>query len=104
MSRYKGGYKLVDLNNVNIEPDAVTAAVVPGAYDAIEASHRKRIVVTGLVVDGVEQNDREVDFVSTEAGFVATLVMPEAAYIFTVDDDDKVTLTTPAEPEPEPGT
>lgn len=52
----KGGYKLIDFKetNITVGGDAVTVA---GVYNAIESAYRKQIVLTGLLIGGVEHRD-----------------------------------------------
>ena len=52
---FKGGYKLINLHNVNLKTGVGTT--IKGVYDAIKSSHRKPLVLTGVVLGSVETND-----------------------------------------------
>lgn len=93
---YKGGYRMVDLHGVDIIPDAETAATVPGTYAAIEGAHRKAILITGFVVDGVEQHDHFLNFWLDDGVYTAMYRLDEdGKHVFlTINDDDEVELTT----------
>ena len=51
---FKGGYKLIDLHNVNLKTGVGTT--INGVYDAIKSSYRKPIILTGVVLGSVEAN------------------------------------------------
>lgn len=87
----KGGYKLVDFKNISIEPDAASATVIAGVYDAIESSYRKPIIITGLVVDDVEHADVWCNLISGSGAYTGMI----DEYLLTITDDDEITLTTP---------
>lgn len=89
------GIQVLDLKDIDLEPDAETAAVIKGAYETIEGT-RKAILVTGLVIDGVEQHSAFLVFTVDSGNYVA---MIGNSYILTITDDDEVTITTPEDPE-----
>ena len=62
---FKGGYKLIDLHNVNLKTGVGTT--VKGMYDVIKSSYRKPIILTGVVLDSVETNDTFVN-VTVDSG------------------------------------
>lgn len=82
----KGGYKIVDFKDVNITTDA--GATVIGVYESIEASHRKAIMISGIVIDGVEKPDCFIDCSVADGNYTFT------AYgkTFTVTHDNKITI------------
>ena len=51
---YKGGYKLIDLQKNDFEDGGVD---IIGIHHAIESSYAKALLLTGIVIDGVEKND-----------------------------------------------
>lgn len=57
-----GGYKIIDLHDVSLTSVAVKIA---GTYEAIENSFRKPLLLSGVVLNGVEKNDA---FVVAEVG------------------------------------
>ena len=56
---FKGGYKLINLHNVNLKTGVGTT--INGVYDAIKSSYRKPIILTGVVLGSVETNDTFVN-------------------------------------------
>lgn len=82
----RGGYHVVDFGDVNILTDG--GATIAGIYESIEGSYRKAILVSGVVIDGVEQRDTFVDPVPAENNFSFT------AYgkTFTITNEEKVTI------------
>lgn len=82
----KGGYKIVDFKDVNITTDA--GATVIGAYESLEDSHRKAIMISGITIDGVEKPDCFIDCEVSEGNYTFT------AYgkTFTVTNENKVTF------------
>ena len=52
---FKGGYKLINLHNVNLKTGVGT--IINGVYDAIKSSYRKPLILTGVVLGSVETND-----------------------------------------------
>lgn len=85
----KGGYKIIDLkdNNFTLDSDAIT---IKGVYDSVENSHRKAILLSGLVIDSVEKPNRFVTFTSDSGSFVATMADAK----ITITAEDTVTLAS----------
>lgn len=83
----KGGYKLIDFKDTPFEVggDAVT---IDGIYDSIEGSYRKPLLVTGLVMDGIEYNDVYVTPQVEGNAFVFTVY----DRICTITDTDTVII------------
>lgn len=84
-----GGYKIIDLKNSNftLDGDAIT---IKGVYDSVENSHRKAILLSGIVIDGVEKPNRFVTFISESGSYIATMADAK----ITITAEDAVTLTT----------
>lgn len=82
-----GGYKIIDFKDQNITTE--NGITVIGIYESIEGSHRKALMVSGLVIDGVEKNDCFVDCTAAENSFAFTAY----GHTITVHNDDTVTLT-----------
>ena len=56
---FKGGYKLINLHNVNLKTGVGTT--INGVYDAIKSSYRKPLILTGVVLGSIETNDTFVN-------------------------------------------
>ena len=59
-----GGYKIIDLLNKNLISDG-EAITIKGLYESIEHSYRKPLLLSNIVIDGVEKSDRYVAFQHT---------------------------------------
>lgn len=68
----KGGYKIIDFADVALTT-AGAAVTIEGVYEAIEASYRKPLLLSGLNIDGTEKND-----------VFATPTTSDGNYVFTV--------------------
>lgn len=91
--RAKGGYKIIDLKNTNFTVDE--ASTVKGVYEALESSYRKPILLSNIVIGGVERSDRFIIFSTSEGNFVSENIW-SAGYDTlrcTVTPDDEVTFT-----------
>lgn len=82
----KGGYQIIDFQDVNITTE--NGATVVGIYEEIEGTHRKAVLVEGITIDGVEKRSCFVDCESGDNSFSF------AAYgkTFTIGHDDKITI------------
>lgn len=82
----KGGYKIINFNDVNIVTGV--GATVPGIYDDIKKSHRKAIMVSGITIDAVKKPDCFVDCEVSGNDYKFS------AYgkTFTITSENKVTL------------
>lgn len=67
----KGGYKIIDFKDINLVTG--TASTIAGVYDAIESNYRKAILISGIVIDGVEKADTFVDLSIDNANYTGTL-------------------------------
>lgn len=56
MGKYKGGYIIVSLASLDIASSGATKEV-KGIYEKLEGSYGKPILLTDIVVDGVEKHD-----------------------------------------------
>lgn len=90
--RAKGGYKILDLKNIDFTVDE--AKTVPGVYEALENSYRKPILVSNIVVGGIERSDRFLIFGVTNSNYVSENIWTaeyETVRI-TISSDDEVTF------------
>lgn len=82
----KGGYQIIDMAGV----DAITTAqTVAGIYEAIEGNYNKPVILTGIVVQGVEYDDAAVQFRSVGQTFVASAY----GYTFMINAQDKIQVS-----------
>ena len=65
-----GGYKIINLNDVNLTVEPVK---VTGVYEAIENSYRKALLLSGIVIEGVEKNDAFVTVTNSGGNYVITV-------------------------------
>ena len=68
---FKGGYKLINLHNVNLKTGIGTT--INGVYDAIKSSYRKPIILTGVVLGSVETNDTFVNVTIDNGNYKMTV-------------------------------
>lgn len=68
-----GGYKIIDFHNTNLVTGAESPATIAGIYASIENNYRKALMLSGLVIDGVEK-----------ANTYANATAGENAYTFSV--------------------
>lgn len=87
-----GGYRIIDLGDVTIGAATAEHAVVEGIYDAIEGT-RKPILISGLHTADVECHDVFVQPEVSSGDFVFTA----CGLAITVNDDDEIYYTPPAE-------
>lgn len=82
----KGGYKIIDFQDVNITTE--NGATVVGIYEEIEKSHRKAILISGVTIDGVEKPDCFIDCEVQDGNYVFS------AYgkTFTITEENNVTI------------
>lgn len=86
MKNYKGGYKLIDLEKVDMLEIEV-GVVIKGIHKAIESSYGKPLLLTGIVIDGVEKNDVYIEELKVVDG---SFVFKAYGYEITIDDEDNV--------------
>lgn len=88
----KGGYKIIDLQDHPFTTGGESATIA-GAYEAIEASYRKVLLLSGLVIDGKEYNDV---FVTPEVSGTDYVFNVCGGKTITITDADAVTVTATA--------
>ena len=86
MKNYKGGYKLIDLEKNDMLSIEV-GVVIKGIHKAIESSYGKPLLLTGIVIDGVEKNDVYIEELKVVDG---SFVFKAYGYEITIDDEDNV--------------
>lgn len=86
----KGGYKLIDLkdNKFTVGSSGIT---VKGIYNSIKNSYNKPLILTGIIIGGVERNDIFIDFTVNSGNYVANISATEK---ITITNADLVTITT----------
>lgn len=87
----KGGYKIIDFKDTPFEVGGATMRI-EGIYDSIEASYRKSILLSGLVVEGKEVNDIFAAPVVNESNY--EFINAEVGIKIIVTDTDAVSITT----------
>lgn len=85
---YKGGYKIVSLMLVSLMAGMETATI-EGIYERIESSYQKPILLSGIVVGGVEKNDVFVQPVVEGNEYVLENVYGLDIH---VNSDDEITI------------
>lgn len=81
-----GGYKIIDLKDRSLSDEAV---VIAGIYESIEDSHRKPLLLSGIVLDDVEKNDVFVEASVNDGSYVISVY----GGTITINDDDEVVFT-----------
>ncbi len=86
-----GGYKIIDLKDVNLITG--TPTIIPGIHESIENNYRKAILISGVVIDGVEKADRFVAFENSGGDYIGILyeTIANAKTYITITDTDEVT-------------
>lgn len=69
----RGGYHVVDFNNVNLSTTNEQGVTISGIYESIENNYRKPLLFTGIVIDNVEKNDTYSEITSTENSYTITI-------------------------------
>ena len=81
-----GGYKIIDLKNKSITTTGVT---IKGIYKEIEGSYRKPLLLTHIVINGVEKNDAFVNVVVQTSIYKFSLY----GYSWEINSADLVKIT-----------
>lgn len=50
----KGGYKIIDLKGVDVTKNTM---MIEGIYESIESNYGKPLLISGIIIDGVEKDD-----------------------------------------------
>lgn len=94
----KGGYKIIDLKGIDVTQSTM---MIEGIYESIESNYGKPLLISGIVIEGVEKDD-----VFVQATLNGTAYEFEVySYTIQVQDTDAVngskfkpTTTTPLTP------
>lgn len=81
-----GGYKIIDLKDTNLTTSA--SATLSGIYEAIESNYRKPILLSGIVINGVEKADAFVTVNVSNSNFVISNLY---GMNLTITDEDAIT-------------
>lgn len=98
----KGGYQIINLNE-HAHTSGV-GAIHEGIYDRIEGT-RKPILLSGIVVDGVEYHDTYIFPCVNGTNFVAVVgenPTTNKRIVINIQDNDVVTFTSNNAPSDEP--
>lgn len=82
----KGGYKIINLNDVTI--DTTNGTTIKGIYHALENNYRKSILISGIVIDGVEKADTFTDVNISDSNYIFSVY----GKTYTVNSSDVVTI------------
>lgn len=85
----KGGYKIISLGGYDIH-NISGDVVIKGIHNAIETTYGKPILLTGIVVDGVEKNDLWVVPSVEDGNYVINKVYGNKVIIYPDDSIDVV--------------
>lgn len=90
----KGGYKIVDLHDVNL---TTTPVKIHGVYRSVQSNSRKVILLSGITINGVQFSDEFVkvvklgnDYLLNAYSVVSDNVLTK--YDLFIEDDDNVTI------------
>lgn len=81
----KGGYHMINLYDAALSDVAIT---IKGIYNSIESSYRKPLLLTGLVIDGVEKPDAYVTVTVADGSFTISVY----GKTITITSADAVTI------------
>lgn len=91
------GYKVIDVKGVNVSSNGA-AVTVKGVYDRIESS-LKTILLTNILVDGVDIKPTFINVVASGTSYTATLLSALNAetstltvYTIIFDEDDGISV------------
>lgn len=87
----KGGYKIIDFKDINITTGG-DAVVITGIYNGIEGSHRKALMLSGLMLDSVEKPDCFIDCTVSDGNYTFTAY----GVAFTITNADSITAAAVA--------
>lgn len=84
----KGGYQIIDLGGVNLgTANSPAKPTIAGIYEKLEGT-TKAIMLSGIVIDNVEQKDRYCTVNVNDSSYVLT----DCVYTYTINADGQVTL------------
>lgn len=81
-----GGYKIIDLKNKSI---TTTGVKIDGIYKEIEGSYRKPLLLTHVVINGVDKNDAFVNVIVQTSIYKFSLY----GYSWEINSADLVKIT-----------
>lgn len=88
-----GGYKIVDLRDINVEVGA-EAVTIPGIYNEIESNYRKPVQLTGIMVGGLEKPSVFVSMYHSGNAYYTKLILDESGEItLEISSEDFVKMT-----------
>ena len=79
------GYKLINLKNIDLKTTVATE--IAGIYKSIESNYRKPLILEGVVLDGVEVIDKQVN--EEVVNKKITFTLPEVTIVVTNTDQVK---------------
>lgn len=82
----KGGYQIVNCGNTAIATG--TAVTITGVHEAIEGAYRKPLLLSGVVLDGVEHGDVWIEPTNADG----TYTFSAYGHNWTVTAADEVTV------------
>lgn len=82
----KGGYHIINLKD---QPLSAEAVIIKGLYNDIEGSYRKPLLLSGIIIDGVEKPDTYVTATIAEGGNISISAYGKT---ITVTSEDAVTI------------
>lgn len=82
----KGGYKIIDFKDKNL----TSSPTIDGIYDSIENNYRKPLLLSGLVIGGVEKASVFAIATLSSTSFVFSNIY---GYNITITDEDGVSIT-----------
>lgn len=86
------GYQIISLRNINIPIDG-SAVKIAGIHNAIESNHRKPVLLSDIILDGVERSSRYVEFVVSGGSYMGYIAISDAGNLtITIDSADNVTI------------
>lgn len=88
-----GGYMQLDLNDTNLTIGG-NGIKIKGTYAKIEGNYRKAIMLTGLVLDGVECSDRWLNFRLLNGAYTALIGFNDTYLhlMLKIEEDDTVSI------------
>lgn len=84
----KGGYKVINLKNVNLSATTEGGVTISGIYSSIEGSYRKPLLFSGLVIEGAEKNDTFSEAIAGDNVFTVSVY----GKTITISNTDNVTI------------
>ena len=81
-----GGYQILNFNNVSLTSGS--GVKIEGVYDTLEGNYRKPILISGLVIEGIEQVSTFSQFVVADGSYKTELAQGSIV----ITDDDTVSF------------